>query len=74
MQVPLTNTGIQYLESGIRCVESRIQDCLGFPYVGRLFKEQGIFFCHIFEANFITRKSKIYTSEQARDHWNQRIL
>ena len=26
---------IQYLESGIHGVESRIQDCLGFPYVGR---------------------------------------
>ena len=26
---------IQYLESGIQGVESRIQDCLGFPYVGR---------------------------------------
>ena len=26
---------IQYLESGIHAVESRIQDCLGFPYVGR---------------------------------------
>ena len=22
------------LESGIHCVESRIQDCLGFPYMG----------------------------------------
>ena len=26
---------IQYLESGIYGVESTIQDCLGFPYVGR---------------------------------------
>ena len=25
---------IQYLESGIQDVESRIQDCLGFPYKG----------------------------------------
>ena len=25
----------QRLESGIRCVESRIQDCLGFPNMGR---------------------------------------
>ena len=32
-QVPLTETGIQYLESGIHGVESRIQDCLGFPYM-----------------------------------------
>ena len=29
------NTGTQYLESGIHCVESRIQDCAGlFPYMG----------------------------------------
>jgi len=27
--------GIKYLESGIHGVESRIQDCLGFPYMGR---------------------------------------
>ena len=27
--------GIQYQESGIPDVESRIQDCLGFPYMGR---------------------------------------
>ena len=26
---------IQNLESGIHCVESRIQDCLGFPYMGQ---------------------------------------
>ena len=26
---------IQYLESGIHGVESRIQDCLGFRYMGR---------------------------------------
>ena len=26
----------QYLESGLHGVESRIQDCLGFPYMGRL--------------------------------------
>ena len=33
--VLLTNTGIRYLESGIHSVESRIQDCPGFPYMGR---------------------------------------
>ena len=32
MQVLLTKTGIQYLESRIHVVESIIQDCLGFPY------------------------------------------
>ena len=26
---------IEYLESGIHGVESRIQTCLGFPYIGR---------------------------------------
>ena len=30
-----TQTEIQYLESGIHCVESRIQDCIGFPYMGQ---------------------------------------
>ena len=34
IQVPLTNAGIEYLQSGIRGVDSRIQDCLGFPYSG----------------------------------------
>ena len=28
-------SGIQYSESGIHGVESRIQDCHGFPYMGR---------------------------------------
>ena len=34
IQVPLTKTAIQYLESGIPCLESRIHDCLGFVYSG----------------------------------------
>ena len=42
-KVPLTKTGVQYQESGIQCVKSRIQNCLGFPYVGRL-KKVVIFF------------------------------
>ena len=36
IQVPLTKTGIQYLESRIPGVESRIQDCLRFPYCGAI--------------------------------------
>ena len=28
-------SGIQYLESGIPGVESRIQNCVGFPHIGR---------------------------------------
>ena len=28
-------SGIQYSKSGIHRVESRIQDCHGFPYMGR---------------------------------------
>ena len=32
IQVPLTKIRIQYLESEIHGVESRIQDRLGFPY------------------------------------------
>ena len=35
IQVPQKRTGIQYLESGINGEESRIQDCLGFPNMGR---------------------------------------
>ena len=38
IQIPLTKTGIQYLESGMHGVESKIQDCLGFPYMERFFK------------------------------------
>ena len=37
IQVPLTKTRIQYLKSGIHTVESRIQDCLGFSYMGQFF-------------------------------------
>ena len=33
--VPLTKAGNQYWESGIQRAESRIQDCPGFPYMGR---------------------------------------
>ena len=32
---PFLESGIQYSESGIHRVESRIQDCHGFPYMGR---------------------------------------
>ena len=32
----LTKTGTQYLESEIHSVESGIQNCLGFPYMGRV--------------------------------------
>ena len=33
--IQLKESGIQYLESGIYGVESRIQDCRGFSYMGR---------------------------------------
>ena len=33
----MTKTGIQYLESRIQGVESRIQDCHGLPYIARYF-------------------------------------
>ena len=36
IQVSLTKTRIQYLVSAIHDVESRIQDCLGFPFMGRM--------------------------------------
>ena len=35
IQIPLTKSGMQFLESGIDSVESGIQDCLGFPYMER---------------------------------------
>ena len=35
IKVVLTKTGIQYLESAIHSKESRIQNCLGFHYMGR---------------------------------------
>ena len=35
-RIPLTKTGIKFLESGIQGMESRIQDCLGFPCMGRM--------------------------------------
>jgi len=42
-------SGIQYVESGIQGVESRIQDCLGFPYLGR--KVSSTDSCHLFLSN-----------------------
>ena len=33
-------SGIQYPESGIHSVESRIQDSPGFPYMGRLSESE----------------------------------
>ena len=35
IQVQLTKTGINYLDCRIHSIESRIQDCLGFPYKGQ---------------------------------------
>ena len=32
---PESKTEIEYLQSGIHGVEFRMQDCLGFPYLGR---------------------------------------
>ena len=32
---PFLESGIQYSESGIHRMKSRIQDCHGFPYMGR---------------------------------------
>ena len=36
-------SGIQYSESGIHRVESRIQDCHGFPYMGRCVVKRFLF-------------------------------
>ena len=38
MQLPL-EAEIQYLESRIHSVKTRIQDCLGFPYKGRIIPQ-----------------------------------
>ena len=40
IQVPLIKCGIHYLKSEIHGVESRIQDCLGFHYMGRYLETQ----------------------------------
>ena len=49
IQIPTTTSGIQYLESARidsvpRAESTRLQDCLGFPYMGRtsgsLFQKQ----------------------------------
>ena len=36
----LLKSGIEYPESGIHSVESRIYNCLGFPHMGRHFCKQ----------------------------------
>ena len=47
IDVPLTtNSEIQYLESGIDGEESRIQDCVAFPYMGEINIEL-ILFCKL---------------------------
>ena len=38
-------SGIQYPESGIHRMESRIQDCPGFPYMGRSLFQLLSFMC-----------------------------
>ena len=53
IQVPLTKTGIQYLESRIPGVESRIQDCLRFPYCGAI--------------NFINKKRRTIAIKEHKD-------
>ena len=42
-------SGIQHLESGIQGVESKIQDCLGFLYLGRNVSSTDS--CHLFLSN-----------------------
>ena len=41
IQVPLTKTGFQYLESAIHGVEFRIQDRLGFLHMGLYIIQSG---------------------------------
>ena len=42
IQIPLTKSGIQYLQSGIDSLESKIQDCLGFSYMGQKINHMGL--------------------------------
>ena len=52
---------LQYLESGIRCVESRIQDCLVFIYIGQVFKK--LFTLNVFKKIKISFElTKIFSS------------
>ena len=37
LESTVLESGIQYPGSGIHSMESRIQDCPGFPYMGRYF-------------------------------------
>ena len=39
--ISLTKSGIQYQESGIDSLESKIQDCLGFSYMGQKINHMG---------------------------------
>ena len=62
-KVPLTKTGIQYLESGIQGVESRIQDCLRFPYIERSSWMKGCLRL-LFFLFFCVRMSELRESQQ----------
>ena len=55
-------SGIQYPGSGIHSMESRIQDCPGFPYMGRFFDA----FMHLMTFRF---KLDHIISQFAGDPW-----
>ena len=57
----LTNTGIQYLESGILRGESRIQDCNGFHYKGRHTCFPGMSRTSPLWANLASRQADLQT-------------
>ena len=54
-------SGIQYSESGIHRVESRIQDCHGFPYMGRQVTEE-----KLKKKTNEKREKKLYITMKAR--------
>ena len=62
--------GIQYLESGIRSLESTIQDCLGFPYLTIGLNPLGCVFPlsgqEIWKKSFFYEKGK----QIQVDHWS----
>ena len=45
-QISLTKSGIQYQESGIDSLESKIQDCPGFSYMGQKINHMHMGFSH----------------------------
>ena len=59
-------SAIHYLESGIHVMKSRIDDCLVFPFMGRLFRPCPHVSRYFWIRNFFFPDSKISTSTRIR--------